>query len=299
MLATLRTREQTTIPDVTGDELAIALLKLQERELIPRVRLSYNDDQSTSGTIIDQSPGAGANVRVGKDVLLTISRGRAVFKIDSFIGKSIEEVNIAIQEIESNYEASIQLGGVVYVESTQPAGTVLEQAPLPNSEVGVFTQLDLVVSLGDSEQVGRRGVAPDVRNTHFESVIEIMLREEIQFSFAIDSEADADRAYRVVSQSPLPGSILTDEHLSLTIAAPVAVDLGFSFGVYEYAPPADLAVTPASPLLLRANLSDDQQRTLATYPYLPGLVSIPYLLPVGSVVELVGEQGVLNSHATE
>ena len=60
VLVTLRTQEQTTVPDLVGDEVAVALLKLQERNLIPKVRLQHDNDPLTEGTIIDQSPGAGS-----------------------------------------------------------------------------------------------------------------------------------------------------------------------------------------------------------------------------------------------
>lgn len=299
ILITLRIQEQTTVPDVTGDEVAIALLKLQERDLVPRVRLAYNDEFETKGLIVRQSPSPGVSVRVGKDITLTISRGRAAFKIDSFIGQSIEEVNLTIQEIESEHEASIQIANVIYVPSIESAGTVLEQSPLPNSEVGVFTQLDLVVSLGTEQQAGST-VVPDLRSAHFESAIEALLREGIQFRFfAGDDAVSTDAAYRVIRQSPPPGSILTDRQLTLTIAPPSVVDFGFSFGIYEYTPQADATLDPNAPFVVRTNIGEDRQRVLAEYPSLPQIVSVPYLLPEGSVIELVTEGRVIDSSIGE
>lgn len=299
LLITLRTQEQTTVPDVLGNRTATALLSLQERDLIPRVRLAYDDDPLTTGTIIRQSPSPGANVRAGKEITLTISRGRAVFGIESFIGQSIEEVNLSIQKIELRYEASIQIGDVIYVPSDEPAGTVLEQSPLPDSEVGIFTQLDLVVSLG-AEQARDTVVVPDLRNAHFESAIESLLRKGIQFRFFTSNSAPStDNAYRVVRQSSPPGSILTDGQLALTIASPAAVDLGFSFGIYEYIPPTDTVLDQNASFIIRATTSDDQQRTLAQYRSLPQLVSIPYLLPEKSLIELITGNTIIDSLIVE
>lgn len=297
LLATLRTQEQTTVPDVLGDEVPVALLKLQERDLIPRVRLQYNNDQSTEGRITNQVPSPGANVRTGKDVRLTISRGRATFKMDSFIGQTIEQVHASIRTIESNHETSIQLGNVVYVNSTQPTGVVIEQSPLPNSDVGVFTQIDLIVSLGEDEPKGV--VIPDLHNTHYEGAIEVLLREGFQFRFSFSEESDAENAYRVARQTPLPGEILTTEQLQLAVHPPLTTELGFAFGVYEYMPTVDEVFSVDSAFVVRASASDSQWDVLAEYTYLPAVVSIPYLLPLGSTIQLVLDQRVLDGRLVE
>ena len=218
-------------------------------------------------------------MRAGKEITLTISRGRTLFKLDSFIGQSIEEVHYTIQSIESNYDTNIQLGNVIYVESDQSAGVVIEQRPLPETDVGVFAQLDLVVSLGEREAVGT--VIPDLHNTHFDSALEVLIKEKMQFYFQISNASQSENAYRVASQTPLPGTILYDEYLVVAIHAPNAVSLGFSFDIYEYNVPAAY-VESTEPLLVRATLPNDQQRVLVKYPYSPSRVSIPYLLPIGS-----------------
>ena len=296
VLITLRDREHTTVPNVIGSEVSFALLALQERDLLPKVRVQYDSTESTKGSIIDQSPSAGANVRAGKEITLTISRGRTLFKLDSFIGKSIEEVHYTIQSIESNYDTNIQLGNVMYIESDQLAGVVIEQNPLPETDVGVFAQLDLVVSLGKQEPVGT--VIPDLHDTHFENALEVLIKEEMQFYFQISDTSQSENAYKVASQTPLPGTILSDEYLVLAIHAPNAVSLGFSFDIYEYNVPAEY-LENADPLLVRAILPNDQQRLLVEYPYSPDRVSVPYLLPIGSEIMLTSDLNILDTTVVE
>ena len=124
-------------------------------------------------------------------------------------------------------------------------GSLSKQSPPPNSEVGAFTQLDLVVSLGSEQSDGV--IVPDLRDAHFESALEALLREGVQFRFSLTEDPDADNAYRVARQVPPPGTILTDEQLALTVHTPNAVDLGLAFGVYEYTPQIDATINPDSP----------------------------------------------------
>ena len=50
VLITLRDREHTTVPNVIGSEVSIALLNLQERGLLPKVRVQYDNTESTKRT---------------------------------------------------------------------------------------------------------------------------------------------------------------------------------------------------------------------------------------------------------
>lgn len=294
---TLNTQDPTTVPDIVGQDITNGILALQERDLIPRIRITHSNEPE--GTIIRQSPSPGGNVRTGKDITLTVSRGRAVFLIASFIGQDIETANLAIQELETKHEASIQLASVMYVTSSQPYGTILEQSPLPNSEVGTFTQLDLVVSAGD-EQQGEGIVVPDLRNAHFESATETLLRKNIHFRFFLDeSTTDARHAYRISRQSPGAGSLLTNGQLALNVTPPATIEFGFAFGIYEYVPQLDVTNNPDTIFVVRAITSEDQQRILAEYYSIPPIISIPYLLPEDSIIELVSENGIVDTAIVE
>jgi len=291
VLATLRDRENTTVPDLVGDEIVTALLKLQERDLIPKVKIRYDVTEATKGTIVEQLPHAGSNVKVGKEVEITISRGRALFRMESFIGQNIEETHAAIIALESNHDATIQLGNIIYATSEEPFGTVIEQSPIPNSEVGTFTQLDWVVSAG--AEINEGIVIPDLRGAHFDSALQTLLREQIPFRFRLAEAPSPESAYKIALQDPLPGTIIQNEELTLVIDIPAAVDLGFSFGIYEYTLAAENSDTPST-LSVRADLPNNQQRMLAEYTHTPQYISVPYLLPSGSEIMLIRDQNIVD-----
>ena len=80
----LRGEEPTLVPRVEGLELATALVKLQEKELYPRISLRFSDDSNTKGTILEQDPPAGAIVKAGRRIELVVSRGTAIDRIGAF-----------------------------------------------------------------------------------------------------------------------------------------------------------------------------------------------------------------------
>jgi eukaryotic-like serine/threonine-protein kinase len=58
------------VPDLRGREMVVALNLLKELQL--EARLSFNESIAQGGTVIDQDPAPGAQVKVGAQVQLTI-----------------------------------------------------------------------------------------------------------------------------------------------------------------------------------------------------------------------------------
>ncbi len=148
ILFTLRRQPETFVPDVVGTELAEAVIELQERELLPHIRLDFDKQSDSKGTVLKQSPSAGSNVRIGKRVNLVISRGPAGVRIDNFVGKTVADVEAFVANFDSDLDTTLQIDAVSYVLDEAPPGIIIAQAPDPKSAIGPFTRIDLVVSLG-------------------------------------------------------------------------------------------------------------------------------------------------------
>lgn len=296
LLFNLRNREQSVIPELVGDTLPVAILKLQERNLIPNLRLQYDDTPQTAGNIIKQQPSSGSLVRVGKTVDITMSRGSALYKLESFIGLTIETANGRIQEFEAEFDTQIQITNVSYVNHSLPQGVIIEQNPLPNSKIGSFVQLDLIVSLGEEERKGF--VVPDLRGSHFENAIPLLLSSNVPFKFKQYDGVDRVSAddYKIISQLPSAGSILDAENLTFFIQPPQAINIGLAFGIYEYTLAGNSEVQSVR---CEALLPNSEVRILAEFPIVPQSISLPYILPKDSVIRVVEDGNITTQYRVQ
>ncbi len=282
VFASLRGREEVQIPTLVGDELTIAILKLQERNLIPHLRLRFDSDDESSGKVLQQLPSAGTNVRVGKRVTLEISRGSLAYEIDSFIGLSLEDVQQQIKEYESNYSAQLNISNVSYIRNRAPSGIVIAQDPPAGTKVTNYSQLDLVISLGEEE---RGIVVPNVINSNANNAISLLTNRNIPFQFRVDEAASANEfsdGATILSQDPQPGLVLEGEQsITLTIAPPIALALDSLFTIYEYQP------TQRAPLQIELALPSGEVQVLAAWSEAPSLVSLPIVAPRSTVIRLL------------
>ena len=282
IFASLRGREEVQIPTMIGDELTIAILKLQERNLVPHLRLRFDSNDENSGTVLQQIPSPGTNVRVGKRVTLEISRGSLAYAIDSFIGLSLEEVQQRIGEYESNYSAQLNISNISYVQNRAPSGTVIAQDPPAGTKVTNYSQLDLVISLGDAET---GVVVPNVINSSANNAISLLTNRNIPFQFRVDEAALVDEFSdepTILSQDPQPGLILEEgQGLTLTIAPPIALALDSLFTIYEYQP------TQRASLQIELALPNGEVQLLAAWPEAPPLVSLPIVAPRSAIIRLL------------
>ena len=89
---TLRGQEQVLVPNVEGLELSQALIKLQEKELYPRISVRTSEQADTKGQILEQNPRPGSVVKAGRRIALVVSKGAIVDKIGAYIGQDRKSV---------------------------------------------------------------------------------------------------------------------------------------------------------------------------------------------------------------
>ena len=142
----LRGTEQTLVPNVVDLELSTALVRLQEKELYPRVSLRFSGDPASRGRILEQDPLPGAIVKAGRRISLVVSRGAVQDKVGDYVGQNLDEVKIHLQAVFGSTRQLITVKEPpLYVFDKSPAGTILEQSPAANVELSGPTQLTFVV----------------------------------------------------------------------------------------------------------------------------------------------------------
>ncbi|MEN6476672.1 MAG: PASTA domain-containing protein [Rectinema sp.] len=277
----LRGAERTMVPDVRGMDLAEALVKLQDRELYPKLSLRFTDNPADRNTILEQTPAPGSIVKAGRRIQITVSRGAVLDRIENYVGKDLEEVKLHLQSL---FAASRPLVTVreppVYVYDDKAAGTILEQKPIEGTEIAGPTVLELVVSRG-----------PEIDKVEVPSFVGMSIAEAIAATgsstlpvdFSMRAAKSGETPGKVVAQDPPAATqARSDSRIKMTIAAPDAAS-GTINGVYVYS----LPVYPY-PVSVRLDVlgPDGKRSTILSVKHPGGAFSAPFSLKAGSTLVL-------------
>jgi beta-lactam-binding protein with PASTA domain len=282
---TVRGAEQTMVPEVRGKSLIEALLELQQKELYPRIELRYSSSAEDKGRILEQEPRAGSIVKAGRRIRLVISQGMIISKVENYVGRGIDDVRIELQTLfASNPQPLIKLKDpILYQYSSKPAGTILEQNPAEGSNIFSPVELELVVSRGRENALVEM---PDFIGMNVSQVIEAAGKEGIRFNFSTRLGQNRRNAETVVAQSPEAGSKISPNTIAeITVATPARIDLDENevFNLFKYTLPENPYPLPAT---VEVILPGGERKILASLKHSGGDFTLPYRLPVGSVIIL-------------
>lgn len=131
---------------VTGNPAATArdMLTARGLQVNPESRYEYNE--LPEGTVIRQSPEAGARVKKGDTVTLTISKGIEQVQVPDLRKKTENEAGQML--LDNNLDKG---NSSSEYDDTIPEGCIIRQSPEPGSSVNAHSKVDYVVSLGKKE----------------------------------------------------------------------------------------------------------------------------------------------------
>lgn len=132
-----------TVPNITGLTLSKADPIIRDAKLrVAEVREVYSET-IPKGKIISQLPFAGSEVREGRRMYISVSRGIEKVMVPYLIGKTERDALLNLLSI------GLQLGETVFQEDEEiPHGIVLEQSIAPGSKIPYGKMISLVISQG-------------------------------------------------------------------------------------------------------------------------------------------------------
>jgi beta-lactam-binding protein with PASTA domain len=286
----VRGAEQTMVPDVRGRDLTAALLELQVKELYPRIQLRYSQSSADKGLILEQLPQPGTIVKAGRRIQLVVSQGVMISTIENYVGRNVDEVRMDLQTLSSTLGA---LSGnsqaqlvtikepIMYEFSPEPAGTVLQQNPVPGTSISGQTTLELVVSRGFENTMAR---IPKLLGLGLEDTLEQIGRTGIDFEFFLRASQSGETPGTVVAQTPAADTLASSStRVAITMTYPYTLSENEVFGLFVY----EMAKNPY-PLLVRLEsiLPSGERKRLLSVQYPGGRLSVPYLQPPGAALVL-------------
>jgi eukaryotic-like serine/threonine-protein kinase len=182
---------QTEVPDVIGQSRDEAVAALARADLEAKIVEVYSEKES--GTVTGQNPRGGESVKVGTRVQINVSKGARPLTVPSVVGQPYEAAESVLQG--AGFKVARR-----DVDSTEPAGTVVDQQPTAGVTAPAGTTVTLSVSKGPAEEQ-----VPDVVNSAEGDAIATI--EASGFTANVVREATDDPALDgfVIRQDPKGG----------------------------------------------------------------------------------------------
>ncbi len=191
------------VPDVVGLTKSAASDIIRSAGLSVGATIPKFDDTVPAGTVLDQSPAAGAMVTAGTAVNLTVSQGPAgVVTVPNVTGQPETVAQSILQS------AGLTIGTTTkQPDPTMQIGNVIQTTPAAGEQVEVGSAVDLVISEGFSAP--QQCVAPDVTGQTVENAGEILFATCLAGIGSTTVQRDSTvPAGLVAAQFPAAGSLI-------------------------------------------------------------------------------------------
>jgi len=287
-LITIESKELTMVPDMKGMDLANAVIDLQDRALFAEVQQRYSNDMADKGTILGQDPKQGTLVKAGTRILLKVSKGASVENIEDYTGWGLIELENHLKSLVTSYGPLLKLNKpYIYIYDESPPGTILEQKPLPGTEITILTDLSVVVSKGPE---GSLTPVRDYSGTGWQRALQLAISDGFPFTVSSRAVKSGEIPGMVINQSPPAESeVPSDTVRQIFISEPVEIEQGYLFGILE----KELPIYPVKvPVEVKAITPGGIETTLAKLYHAGGLLTIPYIVSDGSslTISINGEE---------
>ncbi|MDP3177267.1 MAG: PASTA domain-containing protein, partial [Spirochaetaceae bacterium] len=157
---------------------------------------------------------------------------------------------------------------------------ILEQKPLPETEISSPIQIAFVVSRGPEQALAK---VPDLGGLTYSDALLQIEKSDLVVKFAMRSAGKGERAGIVASQTPAAGTMIQSTAVVSVVLTKPTPEKGMVADVYA-------RELPAYPYPLRVALEsidpDGERIPVMTVDHPGGLFTAPYVLPEDSVLVL-------------
>jgi beta-lactam-binding protein with PASTA domain len=203
--------------------------------------------------------------------------------VENYIGRNIDEVRMELQTLfASSPQPLLSLKEpFMYQYSAETPGVILRQNPEPGKDISGPTALEFVVSLGPENVMI---TVPRFAGLSVNEALAEISRTGVDFVFTARPAREGEKAETVVSQTPLTDVPVTaDTKVALTVTLPAELKNDEAAGLFTYTMPKNPYPLPVR---LEALLPSGERRRLLTVEYAGGDFTVPYRLPVDTVLVL-------------
>jgi serine/threonine-protein kinase len=183
-----------TVPDLIRQDINTAARELRSLGLEVGRRIEEFNDESPPGTVLDQNPRAGEEVRSGTTVDLTVSRGPQTAIVPDVIGHQEADASAILAN------AGFRVNRLREFNDQYEEGRVFAQDPAPSSEAETGSTVDIFISDGPQSFA-----MPDVRGMTEQEAQDELEGRGLRVQSRTVFTPDPSERGRVVDQNPPPG----------------------------------------------------------------------------------------------
>jgi serine/threonine-protein kinase len=180
------------VPSLVGHSSTDAVAALTRLGLKPD--LHDVPSLKPAGEVTAQEPPAGQKLTVGDKVRVNVSKGPQPVVVPSVVGKAIEQASSELQA--AGFQVSQR-----YVDSNQPANTVIDQKPAGGDSAGKNSRVDITVSKGP-----KTSTVPDVSSYDLASAEQQLSASGFRDTVVYQDVGDPASDGLVLSQTPAGGA---------------------------------------------------------------------------------------------
>lgn len=203
----------TVVPTTTSLTYAQAKAKLDVAHL-GADRVDSFDESVPSGVVMSTDPGAGAEVRRGTDVKVTVSKGPERYAVPNVVNKSAAEARDQITAAKLTVGKSTEA-----FDEAVAAGLVVGVDPKVGTPLKRGTKVNIVVSKGKQPIP-----VADFTNKPAAEAVDALSKAGLTVDATEQANSDTIAKGNVISQSPAGGTLFKGETVKLVVSkGPVLV----------------------------------------------------------------------------
>jgi beta-lactam-binding protein with PASTA domain len=200
---------QVAVPNVVGLTEAAATSAITGANLVVGAVTNASSTTVPAGSVISQSPVADTQVATGTAVALVVSSGPPV-AVPNVVGLTQADATAAITSV------NLTVGAVTNDSSTTvPAGSVVSQSPIADTQVATGSAVALVVSSGPPQIA-----VPNVIGLTQAAATTAITGANLTVGAVTDESSTTVPAGTVISQTPLAGvSVAPGSEVALVVSS--------------------------------------------------------------------------------
>jgi serine/threonine-protein kinase len=202
LTAIIESEAVVIIPDLRGKHVVYALERLTDLGLNTKVKGSTYDPNIPKHHVILQSPEPGAEIKSGRDVNLSLSRGPDSVQLPNVAGLSLQQGRVIV---ESN---DLVVGKVTYSHHLRiPSQHLIAQYPSAGTRTPTRQAVNLLVSLGPRP---REILVPDLEGLDLEEAARLLDHHGLAVAQVDTWHQPGQRPDTVIAQTPPSGQRLME-----------------------------------------------------------------------------------------
>jgi serine/threonine-protein kinase len=183
---------KVAVPDLRGKQSTDAVAALKDLHLKPDVHEVPSNENA--GTVTAQDPPAGTSVPEGTSVRINVSKGPTPVVVPGVVGQPLDTASSILQA--AGFHVS-----TTFVDSNQPANTVIDQSPDANTSAAKGSVVTLTVSKGPSTST-----VPDVTSLDLGTAESTLQDSGFHAKVVYQDVTDPNNEGLVLSQTPQGGT---------------------------------------------------------------------------------------------